>query len=206
MTDWTAVSCHLNMNTRSVPWSRSPSGVASPWHGPARMRKARTPWTSRYCGAATPKTWRGVLIAAARREGTEWGVRINVGFRGQHWSWRQSDIDLTAALTEGMQQVVDQVAAVQTIAASDLGIWQQDLTVRGLSGATYYRRCLSYLQGISLVDRVEVISAQPGAVTFRLGLSAMPSYLEVILDSGQVLQRAEEGDGWLWAGALPDDG
>lgn len=148
----------------------------------------------------------GVLIAAARREGPEWGVRINVGFRGQHWSWRQSDIDLSAALTEGMQQVVDQVAAVQTIAASDLGIWQQELTVRGLSGADHYRRCLSYLQGISLVDRVEVVKAQPGAVTFRLGLSAVPSYLEAILDSGQVLQRREEGDGWLLAGALPDDG
>jgi len=148
----------------------------------------------------------GVLIAAARREGMEWGVRINVGFRGQHWSWRQNDIDLVVALTEGMQQVVDQVAAVQTIAASDLGTWQQELSVRGLAGAEHYRRCLAYLQSISLVERVDVINAQPGAVTFRLGLTAMPSYLEEILDSGQVLQRAEEGDSWLLLGALPDDG
>jgi len=148
----------------------------------------------------------GVLIAAARREGQEWGVRINLGFRGQHWSWRQSDIDLPAALTEGMQQAVDQVAAVQTIAASDLGIWQQDLTVRGLAGAADYRRCLAYLQGISLVDSVAVVSARPGTVTFRLGLSALPSYLEEIIDSGDVLQRAAEGDGYLMAGAQADDG
>jgi hypothetical protein len=152
----------------------------------------------------------GVLIAAARREGLEWGVRINLGFRGQHWSWRQNDIDLVVALSEGMQQVIDQVATVQTIAASDLGSWQQDLTVSGLAGAQHYRRCLAYLQGISLVERVEVVSARTGAVTFRLGLSAMPSYLEEILESGQVLQRSEEGDSWLLAGALagalPDDG
>jgi len=148
----------------------------------------------------------GVLIAAARREGVEWGVRINVGFRGQHWSWRQSDIDLAAALAVGMQEAVDQVAASQTIAASDLGTWQQELTVRGLVGAEHYRRCLAYLQGISLVERVEVVHAQAGAVTFRLGLSAMPDYLEDILESSEVLQRAEEGDGWLLSGTLPDDG
>jgi len=148
----------------------------------------------------------GVLIAAARREGQEWGLRINLGFRGQHWSWRQNDIDLPAALTEGMQQAVDQLAAVQTIAASDLGIWQQDLTVRGLAGAADYRRCLAYLQGISLVDSVAVVSARPGSVTFRLGLTALPSYLEEIIDSGDVLRRAEEGDGYLMAGALADEG
>jgi len=146
-----------------------------------------------------------VLIAAARREGVEWGVRINVGFQGQHWSWRQNDLDLTVALTQGMQQVVDQVAAAQTIAASDLGSWQQELTVGGLTGAEPYRRCLAYLQGISLVDRVEVVNARPGAATFLLELTAMPSYLEEILDSGNVLQRAEQGGDWLLAEALPDD-
>jgi len=158
-----------------------------------------------YTEDLAPPGAEGVLIAAARREGAEWSVRINVGFRGQHWSWRQNDIDLTVALTAGMQQVVDQVAAVQTIAASDLGTWQQELSVQGLAGAEHYRRCLDYLQNISLVDQVEVIHAQPGAVTFRLRLSAMPSHLEEILDSSQVLQRAEEGDSWLLSGTLPDD-
>jgi hypothetical protein len=148
----------------------------------------------------------GVLIAAARREGQEWGVRINLGFRGQNWSWRQNDIDLAAVLAEGMQQAVDQVAAAQTIVAGDLGTWQQDMTVRGLAGADDYRRCLAYLQGISLVDNVTVLSARPGMVSFRLVLNAVPSYLEEILERSEVLQRAEEGGGWLLAGALPNEG
>jgi hypothetical protein len=148
----------------------------------------------------------GVLIAAARREGQEWGVRMNVGFLGQNWSWRQNGIDLAAVLAEGMQQALDQVAAAQTIAAADLGTWQLDLTIGGLAGAGDYQRCLAYLQGISLVDSIAVLAARPGTVTFRLGLSAVPGYLEETLERGQVLQRAEDGDDWLLAGALPDDG
>ena len=40
----------------------------------------------------------GVLILAARREGVEWGVRANLGFRGEHLSSRLRDIDLERAL------------------------------------------------------------------------------------------------------------
>jgi hypothetical protein len=148
----------------------------------------------------------GVLIAAARREGPEWGVRINLGFQGQHWTWRVNNIDLPSALAEGMQQAIDQVAAVNTIAAVDLGSWRQELTVQGLLNAADYRRCLAYLQNISLVDEVTVVAAQPGSVTFRLGLNALPRYLEERLDSGGVLQREDENNRYLLVRTLPDGG
>ena len=148
----------------------------------------------------------GVVIAAARREGLEWSVRINLGYQGQHQAWRLNDIDLQAALTEGLQQTVDHVAALDTIAASDIGTWSQELVVSGLRGAEDYRRCLNYLQGISVVDAVSVISGRPGTVTFRLALNALPDYLEKSLTSGGGLGRAEPDGPWELLQAEPDDG
>jgi len=147
----------------------------------------------------------GVLIAAARREGPEWGLRINLGYLGQHWTWRLNDIDLQAALTEGMQQAVDQIAAGNTIAASDLGSWQQEVTVAGLGNAEDYRRCLNYFQNISVVEDVAVIAAQPGTVTFRLQLSALPRYLEESIEAGGVLERSAAEGRYVLVGVLPGD-
>ena len=147
----------------------------------------------------------GVLIAAARREGPEWGVRINLGYQGQHWSWRLSDLDLQAALVAGTEQAIDQIATVNTIVASDLGSWQQELTVTGLRDAGSYGRCLRYLQSMSLVDGVAVVAAQPGAVTFRLSLNALPRYLEEAFDSGSVLKRTDTEGNYVLVEATPDD-
>jgi hypothetical protein len=148
----------------------------------------------------------GVIIAAARREGLEWSVRINLGLEGLHQAWRLSNIDLQAALTEGLEAVVDQVAALDTISASDIGDWSQELVVSGLNGPDDYRRCLNYLRRISIVEEVAVVSARPGAVTFRLGLSALPDYLQRSLDSGGVLERSESGDAYELVRAISDDG
>ena len=103
-------------------------------------------------------------------------------------------------------ELLVQVAAQDTIAASDIGNWSEDLVVRGLNGPDDYRRCLNYLQRISIVEEVAVVSARPGAVTFRLGLSALPDYLQRSLDSGGVLERSEFGDAYELVRAISDDG
>jgi hypothetical protein len=135
---------------------------------------------------------RGVMIAAARREGLEWNVRGNLTYRGQTWTWRLQDINLQSALTESMQQAADRVAAANTIAATDLGTWVHELTVHGLGGSEDYRRCLGYLQGLSVVDHVAVVAAREGEVTLRLQLSALPRYLEEKLHEGQVIGFDED--------------
>jgi hypothetical protein len=103
----------------------------------------------------------GVLIAAARREGPEWSVRMNLGYQGRHQAFH---------------------------------------------GPADYRRCLSYLQGISVVDQVSVVSARPGTVTFRLGLTALPDYLEQSLASGGILARVEPDGGYELIPEVPNDG
>lgn len=135
---------------------------------------------------------RGVMIAAARREGLEWNVRGNLTYRGQTWTWRLQDINLQAALTESMQQAADWIAAANTIAATDLGSWVQELTVLGLNDSEDYRRCLAYLQGLSVVDHVAVVAARAGEVTLRLELSALPRYLEEKLRDGHIIGFDED--------------
>ena len=147
----------------------------------------------------------GVLIAAARREGLAWNVRINLGYQGQHWSWRLDDIDLQAALTEGTQQAVDQVAAVNTILAGDLGSWEHEMKLVGLRGAADYRRCLNYLQNLSVVDGVSVVSAGPGSVWLSLSLRALPRYLEESIEAGGVLERLGEDGAYRLLTVEPND-
>jgi hypothetical protein len=134
---------------------------------------------------------KGVMIAAARREGPQWGVRINLGYQGQHLAWRLEDIDLQAALTAAVHQAVDQIAAANTIAAGDLGSWQQAVTVGGLRNADDYQRLLAYLQGLSVVEGVSVVSARPAAVTFQLALRALPKYFEETVAAGGVVEWVE---------------
>jgi hypothetical protein len=138
----------------------------------------------------------GVMIAAARREGASWGVRINLSYQGRHWAWRVEAFDLQPAMDQAVNQAADEIAAAGSIAAADLGTWEETLTVSGLSGAEDYQHCLAYLQGIGVVERVDVVSARPGSVTFRLGLSALPRYLEEALASGDVLEADEDAAGY----------
>jgi len=132
------------------------------------------------------------MIVAARREGLEWSVRSNLTYNNQNWTWRIQNIDLQAALTQSMQEAVDLAAAANTITASDLGTQVHELTVAGLGDAGDYERCLGYLQQLSVVDQVSVVSAQPGNVTFRLELNALPQYLEETLLAGRFLEFDED--------------
>jgi len=139
----------------------------------------------------------GAMITAARREGPEWSVRSNLTYKDQTWTWRLQDIDLQAALTESMQQAIDVISAANIIVASDLGVQLHELTVTGLRNAVDYRRCLGYLQQLSLVEHVSLVSAQAGTVTFRLELNALPHYLQDALADGQFLELDEDKGNYL---------
>jgi len=138
-----------------------------------------------------------VLIAAARREGANWSVRLNLDYGGQNWAWRHSDVDLQRVLGDSMQEAVDLVVAANTIVASDQGQWLQELTVSGVGGARDYRECLDYLQKLSVVERVSVKSASRGLVEFSLELNAAPMYLKEALASGRMLEYAEADSRWV---------
>jgi hypothetical protein len=153
---------------------------------------------------ATPDG-KGVMIVAARRDGPEWGVRINLGYKGRHWAWRLQDNDLHAALVTAMHQAVDQIAEANSIAAADLGSWEQDLSVAGLRGAEDYQRCLAYLRGLNMVERVSVVSARPGVVTFRLALQALPRHLDESLSADGVLSWVEAEGRYLLVEVNPDE-
>lgn len=137
----------------------------------------------------------GVMVAAARREGAEWSVRINLAYNDETWTWRNRELDLSFLLGESVQQAADLVAAANTIAASDRGRASYLLTVNGVGNSDEYARCLTYLESLSVVERVTVEYAQAGQVRYRLELNALPQYLEETLTGSRVLEQVEpEGD------------
>jgi hypothetical protein len=138
----------------------------------------------------------GVAIVAARREGPQWGVRWNLASADQTWTWQTSDIDLQNAMAAGIQQMADEIAAANTIAASDQGAWSVDIDIGGLDDAGAYTTCLNYLQNLSLVNDVEVLGANPGRVQFRLQLNASADHLAETFRQGLVLVPAAALSGY----------
>jgi len=135
----------------------------------------------------------GVAIIAARREGPEWTLRWNLASGDKNWSWRNSDQELMFALAAGIHQMTDQIAAANTIAASEQGSSAIDIIIGELNSAADYAACLEYLQKLSLVTQVEILAANPGQVHFRLQLNASPEHLSAAFDRGSVLLRARTG-------------
>ena len=135
----------------------------------------------------------GVAIIAARREGPLWTLRWNLANNEQNWSWHNSDRELMFALAQGIHQMTDQIAASNTIAASEQGLWTMDLTVGELKSAEDYASCLAYLQNLSLVTAVDILGANPGRVHFRLQLNASSDHLADAFSRGSVLLPSKAG-------------
>ena len=125
-----------------------------------------------------------VMVAAARREGTDWSVRFNLAYGSQNWTWRNSDVELQRVLTDSIQQAADLVAGANSIAAEDQGKMSHELTVTGIRSSDDYARCMTYLQNLSVVEGVSVIFARSGQVRFKLELNALPQYLEEAIATG----------------------
>jgi hypothetical protein len=138
-----------------------------------------------------------VMVAAARREGPEWSVRINLSYGGQNWTWRNRDVDLQMVLSESVEQAVDRVAEANSIIAADQGRWLHELTIAGIAGANDYTRCLAYLQTFSVVEQVRVVMASAGRVRFSLELNAVPDYLVEALSSSTMLEYIDSEDAYL---------
>jgi hypothetical protein len=71
------------------------------------------------------------------------------------------------------------------------------LVVANLRDASDYARCLAYLEGLGVVDAVEVIAARRGEVTFALSLNAIPDYLASELERDDILTPGMGGNEYL---------
>lgn len=133
----------------------------------------------------------GTVIIAARREGMDWSVRWN-WIDGEHSAgWRTRSPDLSQALVEGTHQLVDHVAAAHSIGAAGLVATTQQLRVTGLESADEYARVLTYLEGLGLVDELQVRRAGPDGVEFELALNADPGFLDQVIRSDGLLQAGD---------------
>lgn len=135
-----------------------------------------------------------ILIVTARREGPEWNARLILEYEQENWTWRSRNIDLQEVLVETMHQVIDEIATVKAIAATEQGQWIHEISVGGLGSGADYARCLAYLESLSIVDEVAVLAATPRGVSMALVLNAAPEYLQQALEDDRVLE-SEDGSG-----------
>ncbi len=146
-----------------------------------------------------------VLLATARREGPMWNVRVNLAEGDRLWNWRSRSLELEQALVTGVHQAAEEIAAANSIVATDQGNWNHEISVRGITGEKDFVRCLNYLMGVSVVDRVDIRGAVQGRVDFLLRLNALPSYFERSLKAGGVLELRPGEQHYSLNRALPDD-
>jgi hypothetical protein len=119
-----------------------------------------------------------IVIVAARREGPVWNVRWNFGSDEQTSGWRVRDTDLSFALVDGLHSLTDFVSRRDAIAASGQGNWLYEISISGFQGAADYANCLAYLEGLLVVDRVNIREAGKGVIRFSLELNTMPEFFE----------------------------
>jgi hypothetical protein len=131
---------------------------------------------------------KSVLLAAARREGAQWNVRLNLAVGENLWNWRSQGLELGQVLEESVHQAANEIAAANSITATDQGTWLHDISVRGVTGEQDYIRTLNYLQELSVVERVDVNQARPGRISFVLQLNALPTYFEQAVESDGILE------------------
>lgn len=131
----------------------------------------------------------GVVIVAAHRQGPEWNLRWTFADRDSSSTWQGRAPELELALAEGTHQLVNHVATAHSIGPAGAGSWQVELLVQGLRSGADYARCLGYLQGLSLVDSVAVLSAGENGMRFRLELNTEPEWLQRAIEQDRVLAR-----------------
>ena len=73
-----------------------------------------------------------------------------------------------------------------------------------MRGPADYRDVLAWLQGLSIVDGVAVSAARPAQLTFRLGLTAMPRYLQEAVANSRLLEYDAERDLYRMRGSVDE--
>jgi hypothetical protein len=133
----------------------------------------------------------GVATVAGRREGPEWNLRWTLADDQTLDNWRTRATDLSIAMEDGVELLADRVAALNSLGQAGQGAWRSELLISGLGSGADYARCLAYLDGLALVDRVELLELGPGGLRFALDLNAEPAYLERSLLDDRVLEPGE---------------
>ncbi len=146
-------------------------------------------YTEQLVGADTQTE--GVAIVAARRERGEWNVRWIFADASTSTSWRARQATLGPALDEGIHQLADLVASIHAIDPAGQGAYRTEMLLTGLGSSGDYARTLDYLDGLGLVDDVQVRGVGPTGVRLSLALNAEPGYLESVLRQDGVIEAAD---------------
>lgn len=105
-------------------------------------------------------------------------------------NWRSQAASLTTVLSGGVDRLADTLARRYAPQAMSSEARQMELTVTAIESFDDYARAQRYLAGLSSVSRVDVLSARPGEVVFRVETRAGDESFNQAITIGRTLRRA----------------
>lgn len=134
-----------------------------------------------------------LLVGKMQRDSGGWVVdwRLLEG-GGTLRQWQSRDAEAAAVLAAGADGAVAALAQhyASTVMSGPPGDY--DVVVSGLESATDFARVMSYLQGLSIVQSVQVSQASGDTLILRMSLRAGVESLARLVDNGRLL-RTETG-------------
>jgi hypothetical protein len=137
-----------------------------------------------------------VLIGRIQRmDSGGWAARWQITMGGNTRSWSDSNPQLTALAKQGIDDVADMQAALQTASGTAAAANVVSIHVDGISSLADYARTGNYLAGLSTVRDLQVEEVTPTRVQYRLRLNGTLQDLMRTVAIGSVLEPAGDGTG-----------
>ncbi len=140
-----------------------------------------------------------ILLAAASQRKNYWQIRWNMLSPQSNASFSSEASVFEDALVDGLNQVIDSIASLQSIDVSDQGHWQESIDIIHLPDASAYQQLMYSLQDHRLVTGVEVDSVAGQRLRLVLNVNASPDIVWGELDSLQELAYIGSGIGGVAA-------
>lgn len=140
-----------------------------------------------------------ILLAAASQRNEYWQIRWNMLSLQSNASFTSAAPVLEEALVDGLNQVIDSIASLQSIAVSDQGQWQESIDIIHLPDASAYQQLMRSLQEHRLVTGVQVDSVAGQRLRLVLDVNASPGIVWGELDSLRELAYIGTGVGGVAA-------
>lgn len=139
-------------------------------------------------------TGRPLLLGRLYRSGGGWVAEWSLQEEGTELRrWRSSEADAQRALADGADGSADALASrfALLIASGEAG--SHEIEVAGLRSGGDLVQVLGYLQGLSVVRRVEPVATRGDSLRLRLDLMTGPQGFRRLVEGGRVL-RPRPGD------------
>ncbi|MEM9532441.1 MAG: DUF2066 domain-containing protein [Pseudomonadota bacterium] len=128
-----------------------------------------------------------LLLGRAYPERAGWTIRWLLSGRGAAERWESRAASIEGSLVQGVEMLARRMGQRMAVAPDQITGGALRVRVSGLDNAADYAAVMSYLTGLSVVDRVEPVSVFTRNLELRIVSNAGLAGLEQVLATGRLL-------------------